>query len=1220
MGAVASFWQLNLHRCFAASADLQRRLEHDAGFVALLQEPHTYGGLATISPSGTTVFQAPVCDNSRNRAAIVVSTWLGAWPLPDYTDSDVVTISLRLGGTTIWCASAYMPGDSHDPPPPIMVRKIIQHCEHNGVPLIIGCDANAHNVLWNSTNNNERGEALLDYLLSTNLEICNQGHEPTFVVQNRREVLDLTLASLNLAEEISYWRVDSTPSLSDHRCIRFNLAGHPQVTKVRRNIKRTDWDRYFQVSQNLLIECPVDDLSTTEGLDLAASSVSAALCSALDECCPPGNAGPRRKTSHWWSAELAAGRRRVRRAWNRASNTGLPCDWEQYRNLKREYKTQIRNAKRSSWRNFCSSFEKIPDSHRIGKLLKRDRRVQLDVLEKADGTYTSDPGETLTLMMSVHYPGSVMTSGASSEAPRLNHSDWRPDHFITEGRVAKAVGSFGSFKSPGGDMISPIMLQRAGSALVEILVGLYRASLSLSHIPLTWRNARAVFIPKPGKPSYHKAKSFRPITLTSFFLKVLERLVYWHLNECTGDLNSRMHHAQFAFKQGYSTEAALHNVVYRLEKAVFNKQLALALFLDIEGAFSNVSLSAIRRALNNAGIEDYLTNWITVMLNSQQVTATLGDHSVTVRLTRGTPQGGVLSPLLFNLVMSDLLRRLGEVGGIYAQAYADDVLLLSTGIDSRTLSERIQEGLAVVEGWAVSTSLSLCSNKTFATMFTWKRKWKYYPLRLLGGEVRLTDRVTYLGVTLDSKLSWLPHISDKAVKANRCLLLCRRAVGKTWGLSPAVMRWIYTTMIRPIISYAVTVWAPGLEARSGEQKLSVLQRKACLAVSSAYVGTPSVALEMLLGLPPLSSFLKGMAILGAYRLKRADLWKAGYIRDTLAHQSHVNWCSKTTTELPALAPLGDLCRPRLNLQVRFFTSTAILDSQEVKPTITCFTDGSKLQSGRTGAGVHFPAGNIEDLVLYLGRYSSVFQAEILAITLAAERLTSFVSRNPSVESVAIYSDSQAAIKAVTSLRTRSNLVCHCVNALNTLGGLTRVTLQWVKAHVGTVGNETADFLAKEAAMMPCEGPEPFVPVPYSACKRAVYQWIEEDCTKKWLNVSSCRQTKELFARPLPLRGWRRLIGLSRVKLRLTIQILTGHGNLGSHNFTIGKWDSSTCRRCDLGPESRSHIVEDCPAYGRLRDSLLEGYLTDLGRICTLHKFSCLSSFLLQSGRLEDFTA
>ena len=106
-----------------------------------------------------------------------------------------------------------------------------------------------------------------------------------------------------------------------------------------------------------------------------------------------------------------------------------------------------------------------------------------------------------------------------------------------------------------------------------------------------------------------------------------------------------MHQNKFAFKQGYSAEAALHNVVQKHKKAVFNKQLTLFRFLDIEGAYSKVSLTTIWMALINAKVQLNLVTGIMRMLKSQWVNATLRDSSISVRLIKGKARG-VLSPCL----------------------------------------------------------------------------------------------------------------------------------------------------------------------------------------------------------------------------------------------------------------------------------------------------------------------------------------------------------------------------------------------------------------------------------------------------------------------------------------------------------------------------------------------------------------------------------------------
>lgn len=93
-----------------------------------------------------------------------------------------------------------MPYDSSEERPGKMVRDILEFCSGNGTPLILGCDTNSHHTLWGSSDTNQRGIELVEFLASTDLEILNQGTEPTFVTVNRSEVLDVTFTTRNFID------------------------------------------------------------------------------------------------------------------------------------------------------------------------------------------------------------------------------------------------------------------------------------------------------------------------------------------------------------------------------------------------------------------------------------------------------------------------------------------------------------------------------------------------------------------------------------------------------------------------------------------------------------------------------------------------------------------------------------------------------------------------------------------------------------------------------------------------------------------------------------------------------------------------------------------------------------------------------------------------------------------------------------------------------------
>ena len=60
---------------------------------------------------------------------------------------------------------------------------------------------------------------------------------------------------------------------------------------------------------------------------------------------------------------------------------------------------------------------------------------------------------------------------------------------------------------------------------------MYRCVIKLRYTPLLWKDTKVIFIPKPGKQRYDTPKSFRPISLSNYFLKTLEKLMNWKIDE-----------------------------------------------------------------------------------------------------------------------------------------------------------------------------------------------------------------------------------------------------------------------------------------------------------------------------------------------------------------------------------------------------------------------------------------------------------------------------------------------------------------------------------------------------------------------------------------------------------------------------------------------------------------------------------------------------------------
>ncbi|KAJ8957776.1 hypothetical protein NQ314_006488 [Rhamnusium bicolor] len=180
-------------------------------------------------------------------------------------------------------------------------------------------------------------------------------------------------------------------------------------------------------------------------------------------------------------------------------------------------------------------------------------------------------------------------------------------------------------------------------------------------------------------------------------------------------------------------------------------------------------------------------------------------------------------------------------------------------------------------------------------------------------------------------------------------------------------------------------------------------------------------------------------------------------------------------------------------------------------------------------------------------------------------------RNGAEQIIYICSDSQAALKAVCSPRTRSALVQECGDALEELARHKQVRLVWVPEYMGVPGNEKAYELARLGAEEPCHGPEPMLGISRRQVTTAVNEWAHETLRTHWRTNRACRQTRDFVTGPNKSRSaW--LLGRSRKTLNLLIGVLTDHCRLKRHLSLIGIEEDPTCPRCRSDEETSHHFL------------------------------------------------
>ena len=156
-----------------------------------------------------------------------------------------------------------------------------------------------------------------------------------------------------------------------------------------------------------------------------------------------------------------------------------------------------------------------------------------------------------------------------------------------------------------------------------------------------------------------------------------------------------------------------------------------------------------------------------------------GTISRQVKLREGIPQGGVVSPTLFLVYMNDITTTVPR--HVSNTLHANDFAVWCAEEHTTTAVHRIQNTINEVCSWTESWALQLNTTKTASTLFTLSTAKEKVSLKINNQSVPQVEKPTFLGVTLDTCLTWKPHLEAAEAKATRKLAIMKKLAGTTWG-------------------------------------------------------------------------------------------------------------------------------------------------------------------------------------------------------------------------------------------------------------------------------------------------------------------------------------------------------------------------------------------------------------------------------------------------------
>ena len=726
----------------------------------------------------------------------------------------------------------------YNPPLSTPNADIIRYVGSRHGKSILTGDLNCKNTLWGSTKTEARGIELLHCLNINGLIILNDESKTRCdPYSGKEESLDLFVGNAQSAQLLKEFRVGfdvGSDHFPVHALLQFGSGVHNSPRKVRRpqKLNQTQWNRVLGEHGSIAKARSPNELENN------AKIMTAQIKDAYERCCPVTLIKNRPKCI--FTPEIRA-KVKEKRKMRREKNEALQRqDFAQVRilmtkinRLGNEIKRLQKCEKKREMERHCHSLNSESNPHKFFKtfgilnqsLGNKEIRSSQKPVEDEIGNKAATGKDKAKLfadrLQRIHqvpnYAGFdegwkntvddfVAANGKTFKTDKNESYSQEEDgddstlcKDVSLEELERNLTKCKNKSAVGEDGISYLLIKKLPKTAKSNLCQIYSDSLRLGYFPELWRTAIVKLIPKPNKDSKF-AKNFRPISLLSCVGKVLERIIASRLSAFMEEKNL-FSKTQSGFRRKHMTTEQLLRLSEESYAGFKKQQTTAALFLDAEAAFDRCWHSGIKYKLKKTlNLPNRFVRLISSFLSDRTLKVFYeGHYSSHVTLGAGTPQGSPLSPLIYIIYVNDYPKEIQDICSL--SQFADDTALWATAYTRSFAISKLQKALNLLEGWCRRWRVKLNGDKSNLILISRTREKldENFGLHLFNDVIRPTQSAKFLGVEIDSMLSFKKHIDSVCDRSTRRLNVLKVLAYN--GVDPPTLMKLYKIYVRPIIEY-----------------------------------------------------------------------------------------------------------------------------------------------------------------------------------------------------------------------------------------------------------------------------------------------------------------------------------------------------------------------------------------------------------------------------------